>query len=156
MAEIEIAELKLGDTIEIHVNEWSVERIRHGRGGHLILTLHDAERGQVMEIEKPLVQKAKIRGEVIHIDGFGNIITNIASRDLRKIGLEEGRSLPLRLGDQNLTLRLCTAYGEVPRKMPLAIIGSSGFLEVAVNQGTASEAFNIEVGDEIFIKVRPS
>ncbi len=102
---------------------------------------------------KPLIRKGKIGGEVIHIDGFGNVITNITPRDLRKIGLEQGRSLLLRLGDEDLTLRFCTAYSEVPRNTPLAIVGSSEFLEVAVNQGDASKTFKAKTGDKTVIEV---
>ena len=103
---------------------------------------------------KPLIEKGKIRGEVIHIDGFGNVITNITPRDLRKTGFEQGRSLLFRLGDEDLILRLCTAYGDVPRNTPLAIVGSSGFLEVAVNQGDASKTFKAKTGDKTIIEVR--
>lgn len=102
---------------------------------------------------KPATQKGKMRGEVIHIDGFGNIITNIAPKDLRKIDLEQARSLRVRLGDEDLTLRFCTAYGEVPRNTPLALVGSSGFLEVAVNRGDASETFRAKTGDKLVIEV---
>ena len=101
---------------------------------------------------KPRIQKGALWGEVIHIDGFGNIITNIDSKDLKMISLEKGKNLILKLGDKDLTMRLCSAYGEVPKNTPVTIIGSSGFLEVAVNQGDASLAYNAEIGDKVILK----
>jgi len=45
------------------------------------------------------------------------------------------------------------AYGEVPTGDPLSIIGSSEFLEVAVNQGNAAQELNVETGDPVRVKV---
>jgi len=101
---------------------------------------------------EPTVQQNEIRGEVIQIDGFGNIITNVALKDLKTIGVEEGKSLSLKLGGRDLTLRLCSAYNQVPRKTLLAIIGGSGFLEISVNQGDASQVFSVEPGEEVVFK----
>jgi len=103
---------------------------------------------------KPSIQKGKVCGEVIHIDGFGNVITNIAMKNLKKIGVEEGKNLFLGLKDKDLTLRLCSAYGAVSRRTPLAIIGSSEFLELSVNQGDASQLFDAKTGDKVIIKAQ--
>jgi S-adenosylmethionine hydrolase len=86
-------------------------------------------------------------GEVIHIDDFGNIISNISSEDLKQAGIHKGDSLKISLGKKDLILDFCEAYGEVPSKTPLALIGGSNFLEVVVNQGNASKIFKILVED---------
>jgi len=101
---------------------------------------------------KPNIQSGEIQGEVIHIDDFGNIITNIALKDVREVGIEEGKNLLLTLKKKGLTLRLCSAYGEVSSDMPLTIVGSSGFLEVAINRGNASQFFKSKAGDKITVK----
>jgi S-adenosylmethionine hydrolase len=101
------------------------------------------------EFVKPQTKKGEVMGEVIHIDGFGNIISNISAGDLESAGFREGNSLLVRLGGKTLTLQFCSAYGEVPAGKALAIIGSSDFLEVAVNQGSASRTFKTKVGDPI-------
>jgi len=101
---------------------------------------------------RPGIQSGEIRGEVIHVDDFGNIITNIASKDLKELGIEEGKNLLLTLKKKGLTLRLCSAYGEVSSGMPLTIIGSSGFLEVAINRGNASQFFKAKAGDETIVR----
>jgi len=103
---------------------------------------------------RPSLEGDKLVGEIIHTDDFGNLITNISTEDLKKVNLKDGASFHIKLGDKTLTLRLCSAYGEVPKQEPLAIIGSSGFLEVAVNQGNASERSQIKTGDPVFLSVK--
>ncbi|MCW4020975.1 MAG: S-adenosyl-l-methionine hydroxide adenosyltransferase family protein [Candidatus Bathyarchaeota archaeon] len=101
---------------------------------------------------KPSIQKGTIRGEVVYVDGFGNIITNINLKGLEAIGLKEGENLLIRLNSEERVLRLCSAYGEAPKNSPLALIGGTGFFEVSVNQGDASRVFNAKTGDMIVIR----
>jgi S-adenosylmethionine hydrolase len=101
------------------------------------------------EFAKPRIKEDEIFGEVIYIDDFGSAITNILEEDLKKVGIREGDFLQIKLGNKTLKLKLCSAYGEVPLQSPLAIIGSSGFLELSVNQGNASKAFNLKTGSHI-------
>lgn len=86
-------------------------------------------------------------GEVIHVDGFGNIVTNFTAKHLEALGLE--RVIPIKLKDLKLKLKLCKAYAEVEAQKPLAIIGSHDFLEVSVNMGSAAETFKIKPGDPV-------
>lgn len=86
-------------------------------------------------------------GEVIHVDDFGNIITNFTVEHLKALGVED--CVDLRLGSNRLTLKLCKAYAEVEAGKPLAIIGSHDFLEISVNMGSAARAFKVKVGDTV-------
>jgi len=101
------------------------------------------------EFAKPSVRKGELLGEVMHIDDFGNIVSNISAEDLEKIGVREGCPLHVRLGGETLALKLCSAYGEVPAKKPLGIIGSSDFLEICINKRNASKAFKAKIGDPV-------
>jgi len=103
------------------------------------------------EFAKPNARNGELLGEVLHIDDFGNIVSNITLEDLEKMGFHEGNSLLVRLGGKTLTIRFCSAYGEVPSGTPLALIGSSNFLEVAVNQESASRIFKAKVGDTFHV-----
>lgn len=100
---------------------------------------------------KPHLRKTQLLGEVLHIDDFGNLITNIALKDLEKMGVSEGSSLDVELKGKPLQLKLCSAYGEVSGKKPLAIIGSSDFLEISVNQGDASKKFKAKTGQRVLV-----
>lgn len=102
----------------------------------------------------PMVQGEEIRGEVIHADGFGNLITNITKKQLKAVGIEEGDSLQAVLKGTSVNMKICSAYGDVPAKTPLAIMGGTGFLEFSVNQGDAAQSFKTRIGDNIIIKAR--
>ena len=101
---------------------------------------------------KPVLQDdGKLGGEVLHIDDFGNLITNIASADLAKAGVKATKPLNIRLKSILLHLSFCGTYGEKPPKSTLALIGSHDFLEIAVNQGNASKKLKVKVGDAVII-----
>ena len=108
------------------------------------------------EFAKPHARNGELLGEVLHIDDFGNIISNISAEDLERARFHEGNSLLVRLGGKTLNIRFCSAYGEVASGTPLALIGSSNFLEVAVNQESASRIFRAKVGDTFHVSVAAS
>ena len=129
----------------------------HGRdvfapaAAHLDIGVHPGEFGP--EINSPVnpeftaIKKTRnfLIGEVLHIDGFGNIITNINQTDLaQSIG-----KFNVELQDISLKLPFGKAYAEVNPKEPIALIGSHGFLEIALNQGNAAEKFNAKAGAKI-------
>jgi S-adenosylmethionine hydrolase len=101
----------------------------------------------VPDFAKPHQRNGELVGEVLHVDDFGNTISNISAEDLKNVGVAEGNTLNVKIGGRTVSLLFCSAYGEVPADTTLALIGSSGFLEVAVNQGSASRTFGAKVGD---------
>jgi len=100
-----------------------------------------------LSIAEPERRGGEILGEVIHIDGFGNITTNISENMVGEIAV--GASVEVIIGRVSKTTPFCRTYGEVPAKSPLLTLGSSGFLEVAVNQGSAEKLFKAKVGDRV-------
>ncbi|MFB3148139.1 MAG: SAM hydroxide adenosyltransferase, partial [Thermodesulfobacteriota bacterium] len=73
----------------------------------------------------------EISGEVIYEDSFGNLITNIP-RDL----IEGYSKIQI---DEFIIDSVAGSYQDVEKGEVLAIIGSSGFLEISVNNGSASD-----------------
>jgi len=57
------------------------------------------------------------------------------------------------LSSYKLKLKLCKAYGETKPHEPLALIGSHGFLEIALNQGSAAAEFKTEPGDAVTLSL---
>lgn len=102
---------------------------------------------------KPRMGKGGLLGDVLYIDDFGNVVSNISTKDLEKVGMKEGCLLYVNFRKKVLKLKFCSAYGEVPIKAPLVLIGSSNFLEISVNQGNASEAFKVKIGDPIYVSL---
>ena len=83
---------------------------------------------------KPVVAYDNIRGTVIYVDTYGNVITNI-TRELfeREVG-DQPFSIVLRKGDRDLT-KICRSYQEVPEGEKVATFTSAGYLEIAINKG---------------------
>lgn len=101
------------------------------------------------EFAKTTLKNGVLTGEVLHVDGFGNIITNITEKEAAPIRLKG--TLNVELSDCKLKLMFCKAYGETKPREPLALIGSHGFLEIALNQGSAAAKFKTKPGDNITI-----
>lgn len=91
----------------------------------------------------------RIEGEVLHIDRFGNLITNIRESDLEKAGA--GGGLVCLLEGIDKPVPLAGYYGDVGIGSPCALVGSCGFLEVAVNRGKAADFFSAAVGDHVIV-----
>lgn len=83
-------------------------------------------------------------GQVIAVDRFGNLRTNIVAA--RLIGPSEGWTFEI---GPHTVRGLSRYFGEQPAGMPLALIGSHGFLEIAVNQGNAAQQWNAAVGTTV-------
>lgn len=80
-------------------------------------------------------------GEVIRVDHFGNLITNITGEELSEFLASEGPIVTI----GGLVIKgIRTTYGDVSEGEPLALIGSSDLLEIAVNRGSAIA----ELGDD--------
>lgn len=105
----------------------------------------------VLAFSKPKSRGGSVMGEILHIDDFGNIVTNISQEVLRKVAFHDSKVVEIKLGRHKQALKLCSAYGEVSKGSALAIVGSHGFLEVSVNQGNAAERFQVRSGNSISI-----
>ena len=140
----------------------AVSRSFHGRdifapvAAHLSKGLAAAELGPapadmvMLDWPKPEKGPASIRGEVIYLDRFGNAITNIGN-DLLSLG--GAASLCVR---KKFRVPLKPFYQAVPPGHAVALPGSSGFLEVAVNGGSAAVKLGIKVGSAVAVNLSSS
>ncbi|MFQ5787635.1 MAG: S-adenosyl-l-methionine hydroxide adenosyltransferase family protein [Thermodesulfobacteriota bacterium] len=98
-----------------------------------------------VEIKQPEIGSYEIVGEVIYVDSFGNLITNISGELVNS-----GSQIYI---DDIFIESVSKSYKDVPEGDILAIIGSSGFLELSVNRGRASDL--IDAGTtKIYISTR--
>jgi len=103
--------------------------------GEKINSLH------VLSIPKPsLDPEGNLVGQVLHVDRFGNLITNIKSNDL------PGKDVMIEVTGYCIQ-GISDYYAQ--NKGVMAIVGSSGYLEVSLRDGSACDFLGAAVGDEI-------
>ena len=94
----------------------------------------------------PIADDQGIRGWVVHVDHFGNAITNIPRAMFERT--RQGRPLKCFAGNAILN-EVYPTYGAVEHGEPLLLFGSSNFLEIAVNAGNASRLLDIRKGTPV-------
>ena len=99
-----------------------------------------------LKLPAPVYGKGCLTGEIIHIDRFGNLITSISS-DL----IQERNKVQIRIKNKKINY-FSQYYEEEKKGKLLALIGSSNFLEIAVNQGNAQKLLKAKTGDKVKIE----
>ncbi len=88
-----------------------------------------------------------IQGEIIHIDRFGNLITNVERSEL------EGMALSVSCGPIRIQ-RLSSCYSDSIPLSPIALLNSFDLLEIALPNANASEEYGIETGARINVRFK--
>jgi len=99
----------------------------------------------------------RLRAVALHIDRFGNVVTNLPAQ-MRVAGAsisDLGRRLSAQVAGQVLR-GLQSTYGHVSEGQHLLLVGSSGFVEIAQCGGNAAEALGLHVGDTIMFEITAS
>jgi hypothetical protein len=91
-----------------------------------------------------------VEGEVLALDRFGNVITNVTPSDVAALGerwlLEAGAAL---------VPGPASHYGAVAEGEPVVVLDSLGFYELAVNRGSAAERYGLQRGDRVAVRPLP-
>ncbi len=95
-----------------------------------------------------LQESGYITGEIIHIDGFGNLVTNITESHLPG----EPRAISIEVG-KHLICGMSRTYGE--GKGLLALVGSSGYVEISLKGGNAKKFLKVTVGSKVTVRLSP-
>jgi S-adenosylmethionine hydrolase len=95
---------------------------------------------------EPIADKDGLQGWVIHIDKFGNLITNLSAELIKNVIGK--RSVKIYVGNTILD-EIVTTFGSVLEGEPAAFIGSSGMLEIGINKGDARQMLGVQKGAQI-------
>lgn len=87
-------------------------------------------------------------GEVLHIDDFGNIITNIPRKDI--VGFRD-KLVRVEFSGTTIDMKVFQTYANVKPQRPLLLIESHNYLEISLNQGNAAKEFSTKTGDKVAI-----
>jgi S-adenosylmethionine hydrolase len=101
----------------------------------------------------PVIERDIIRGSVIYIDTFCNVITNITKELFTKI--QRNRDFTLYFRKSETINQLSWHYNEVPEGEKLCLFGISNHLEIAINKGKASGLLGLHLNDIVRVEFRP-
>ncbi len=107
------------------------------------------DRWECLNFPQPVLGDGALLGEVVFVDDFGNLLTNIPGAATAWARLE-GR---VWVGEQEVTRRV-RAYGEAPPGTLVALLSSVGSVEVAVVEGSAARVLGVGVGAPVRVEVR--
>ena len=95
------------------------------------------------------VDERTLRGVVLKVDRFGNLITNITPQDAPQLFEAAPPAFKIAIGTKAQATRMCTNYAEGTPGEVFGILGSMGFLEVAANRGSAFQLLGAGKGSEV-------
>ena len=95
---------------------------------------------------------ALLKGVAIKVDKFGNVITNIGPSDVPQIFGKNSPAFRLKINGHEIT-RICESFAAGESSEVFAVLGSSGFIEICTNRGSAARVLNVNRGAEVELAV---
>ncbi len=136
---------------ESHISDY-VSSTFHGRDVFIKVAVYLAQgkhpknfRSKPLALSE-LVSTSLRPGQVVHIDNYGNVKIQWDKK------LLVGRQLLFRLKGKTVKIPVVKTFSEVSEGKPLALLGSSETLELAVNLGNAAEKYAVQTGEILKIK----
>jgi S-adenosylmethionine hydrolase len=136
----------------------------HGRdiiapvGAHITNGLEVNELGPKMDPQNAIcldnlaarrLETGEIKGQVVAIDHFGNLVTNIKSEQLTEcLSADCRHGIRIEIGP-TVIRGISDTYAGGRSNSPLALVGSRGYLEIAINKGNAAKRLNAAKGDTV-------
>lgn len=99
---------------------------------------------------QPAFDDKSIRGSVMYIDSYGNIICNITKELFKRVG--KGRPFTVSIRKKITIDTISEKYGEVTSGEVLALFNSSGHLEIAQNSGAIAKLMNVQLTEMITVE----
>jgi S-adenosylmethionine hydrolase len=96
------------------------------------------------------VDENRLRGVVLKVDRFGNLITNVTPQDAPKLFEGAAQAFKIVVGSREIT-EIHNAYAEGAPGEVIGILGSMGFLEIAANRGAAAQLTGAGKGSDVTI-----
>ena len=113
------------------------------------------EQSTIVRLDIPSIGflKKRVRCSIIYIDSFGNLVTNISDGDLHRLEFREGREVEVlpETGEkvQGLVAR---TYSEIPTSRFGLLVGSQGYVEIALKEASAAKKLRVKVLDPLEIR----
>jgi S-adenosylmethionine hydrolase len=102
-------------------------------------------------LPKPKANGNAVKGVILRVDNFGNLITNIRPEDAPALVASDGK-FTIRAGSGEIK-KLLQTYAQGAPGEPFAVIGSSGYLEISINKGNAARTVGAQRGTEVTVEL---
>jgi len=125
---------------------------------HISRGMDPQELGEKIEEYKSLpsyhteISGDTIETEIIHVDGFGNLVTNVTYEILNEAGVKVDDKFRVKVGSMEMKLPYVKNFSAVPKGELLTLVAGGGYLEIAANQGNAQKHLKIERGQKITLE----
>ena len=146
-----------------HYFRQPVSNTFHGRDIFAPVAAYLAKRVEPMKFGEPIedfvrfnapkpkpVDANTLRGVVLKVDRFGNLVTNITPKEIPALFQSEPPAFKLTVGKREVTA-IRANYAEGTPNEVFAILGSMGYLEIAANRASAAQIIGAGKGAEVMI-----
>jgi S-adenosylmethionine hydrolase len=99
----------------------------------------------------PIIVDGGLDASIIHVDGFGNLVTNVTYDELGELGVASGSEITLTIGTKMFKVPYVRSFSTVPVGELLALVAGGGYLEISVNQGNAHKLIEINRDEKMYI-----
>lgn len=120
------------------------------RGKNLRLFGRPLKSIRQLELPQPEIRKNTLRGEIIYIDRFGNLVTNIEQSLFKRFTRD--KRFKIRIKDSSID-NVVSSYQAAKPGAPLAVFGGFGNLEISLNQGSAEKSLRANRGLAVDIRI---
>lgn len=100
------------------------------------------------------LEKGRLECHVLHVDRFGNIITNAENEYLGRLGLRHGSRVLVKCGRGVFQGRFVNSYQEVELGELVVLRGSQGYVELALREQPAASSLGVKPRDELELRLR--
>jgi len=120
------------------------------KGVHLTALGRAVSDYHLLDLPKPRLEDRVLRGQVVRIDRFGNIVTNLDRKSCERMTEGVG-TLQLVVGDHQIS-RIVSTYSEIAAGEVSALFGSTDHLECAAHAASAAERLQVAVGTPVELR----
>jgi len=104
-----------------------------------------------LAMAEPSIREDGIHGDVVRVDRFGNLVTNITGAAVDLVCQQRARRATVSIGGRE-PVPIVATYSDVPSGAVCALIGSTGHVEVSVNGGSAADRLGVARGARVTVQ----
>jgi hypothetical protein len=101
-----------------------------------------------LDLPSPQIDDHTVRGVVLRVDHFGNLVTNVDRRTFERVS--QGGAIRIQVGTHAVG-RLVATYSEMETGEVCALFGSTDHLEIAINAGSAADRLKLGRGAPVLV-----